>query len=248
MTYSFQKTQFSFTDYLRDPDHHTIPASMSPQRMQVYVDMVYNNIEGFISGAFPVLRRIIPDEKWHGLVRDFIKDHQAQTPYFLQISQEFLSYLLQSPHPLMSEFPFMLALAHYEWVELALDVAAEELPEPTPWPDDVMVTMLRISPLTMILSYPWPVHKLSSDFIPATSEDTHLLVYRNRQDQIRFVELNETSSRLLQLCRDNPSVRLDQQLHILQQELGVNIPNAQIVLFLQQLHQSDIVFFYLSSN
>lgn len=250
MIKSFQQTQFEFTQYLRDPDGHLIPNAIPQERMQVYVELIYNNIEGFISGAFPVLRSIIPDQKWHCLVRDFIKSHHAQTPYFLQISQEFLTYLLQDSHPLTDEFPFMIALAHYEWVELALDVSEEELPEATAWPEDILIVKIILSPVSMILTYPWPVHQLSPAFIPAISEgDTHLLVYRNREDQIQFMELSAVSSRLLQLCRDNPQVPLKQQLYFLQQEMAETpLSDQQIEAFFHHLHQSDIAFFCLSSN
>ncbi len=247
MSHSFQETQLNFTRYLRDPDSSVLPDDIPPERMQIYVELIYNNIEGFIAGAFPVLRSIIPDEKWHGLVRDFIKTHFAQTPYFLQISQEFLTYLLQHSHPLQKGYPFMVALAHYEWVELALDVAEDELPAATPWPDDLLGSRVTLSPLSMILSYPWPVHQLSPDFLPENESETHLLVYRNRSDQIEFVHLSAVSSRLLQLCRDNPLSPLVEQLGYLRGEgAGEGISEQQIEMFFLQLHQSDLVFFNLS--
>ncbi|MBK8186096.1 MAG: putative DNA-binding domain-containing protein [Cellvibrio sp.] len=247
MIKSFQKTQFEFTQYLRDPESLGLPGNIQPERMQVYVELIYNNIEGFISGAFPVLRSIIPDESWHGLVRDFIKTHESQTPYFLQISQEFLTFLLQHSHPLVKDYPFMIALAHYEWVELALDVSEGELPASTPWPEALLNSRVSVSPLSIILSYPWPVHHLSPRVTPNTEIETHLLVYRNRQDQVQFMELNATSSRLLQLCRDNASVSLDQHLNQLHQEgLEETLDNASLERFFRGLHLSDLVFFDLS--
>ncbi|OEC36203.1 Putative DNA-binding domain-containing protein [Pseudomonas cuatrocienegasensis] len=85
-----------------------------------------NNIEGFISGAFPVLHRLIEASRWQRLVRSFIAEHQARTPYFLQISQEFLAWLQQGYVAEAGDPPFVLELAHYEWVELALDVSEAE--------------------------------------------------------------------------------------------------------------------------
>jgi len=248
MTYSFQQTQLAFTQYLRDPETG-VPTNLPSARMQVYLELIYNNIEGFLSGSFPVLRSIIPDDKWHGLARDFIKQHRAQTPYFLEISQEFLSYLFQANHSLVSEYPFILALAHYEWVELALDISEDELPDPTPWPSRLLETSISLSPLSMLLAYPWPVHKISNSFIPEKSEgDTHLMVYRDRQDDIQFMELTAVSSRFLQLCRDNPQSSLQQQLDLLTQELdSVSIPRLlpKLEALLKQLYQLDLLFFVL---
>jgi uncharacterized protein len=240
----FQKTQFEFTQYLRDPDLFELPTNIQRDRMQVYVELIYNNIEGFISGAFPVLRSIIPDQQWHGMVRDFIKHHSAQTPYFLQISQEFLTYLFQNPHPLQTKFPFMAALAHYEWVELALDVSEEVLPESCDFPENFLHENALLSPLTMILVYPWPVQKISPGYIPSTETETHLMVYRNRQDEIKFVELTATSSRFLQLCRDNPQNLLQEQINQLTHETGnAAFTNQQIEAFCRQLHHLEILFF-----
>jgi uncharacterized protein len=245
--YSFQNTQFNFTKYLRDPDVHPKPENLPDERMQIYVDLIYNNIEGFLSGAFPVLRSIIPDEKWHGLTRDFIRSHQSRTPYFLEISQEFLTYLFQTDHQLLDEFPFMRALAHYEWVELALDVSKDELPAETSVPDSIENHQVSLSPLAVLLSYPWPVHQLSANFIPKSSNaTTYLLVYRNRHYQIQFMELSATSSRLLQLCRDNPQLTIRDQLMLLRKEIDnsafILIQN-QVNTFFQQLHSLDLVFF-----
>jgi uncharacterized protein len=245
----FQKTQFEFTRYLRDPESVELPEKIQPERMQVYVDLIYNNTEGFISGAFPVLRSIIPEAQWHELVRDFIKIHSAQTPYFLQISQEFLTFLFQHSHPLKDQFPFMLALAHYEWVELALDVSEETLPEPCQFPDDLLNSRVTLSPLAMILSYPWPVQKISSLFIPTSETETHLLVYRDRLDQVQFIELSSISSRLLQLCRDNSQKTMLDHLTCLKQEIGASIfSDHQIKAFCGPLKDSEILFFDLSSN
>jgi uncharacterized protein len=244
--YSFQNTQFNFTKYLRDPAANKIPENIPNERMQVYVELIYNNIEGFLSGSFPVLRSIIPDEKWHLLARDFIRSHQAQTPYFLEICQEFLTYLFQTEHPIVDEFPFIRALAHYEWVELALDISEEELPPATAWPDTLDKHAVKISPLAILLFYPWPVHQISANFIPDTGSDTHLLVYRNRNYQIQFMELSATSSRLLQLCRDNPQLTICDHLMQLQKEIdpaAFNVIQHQINTFFHQLHHQDLVFF-----
>ncbi len=248
-TYSFQNTQFNFTKYLRDPEGSSKLENIPDERMQIYVDLIYNNIEGFLSGSFPVLRSIIPNEKWYLLVRDFIRSHQAQTPYFLEISQEFLTYLFQANHNLLNEFPFMCALAHYEWVELALDISEEELPSETLWSDQIENRSASLSPLAMLLSYPWPVHQLSAGFIPkSSSTTTHLLVYRNRNYQIQFMELSATSSRLLQLCRDNPQLIIQDQLMLLKKEIdnsAFTLIQNQVKPFFQQLHSLDLVFFDL---
>ena len=52
-------------------------------------------------------------------MRKFVHRHPSESPYFLEISQEFLTFLSEQVHRVTSSLPeFLLELAHYEWVEL----------------------------------------------------------------------------------------------------------------------------------
>ncbi len=59
----------------------------------MYRELFFNNIEGFLSGNFPVLRKILDDQQWFALVQDFFAKHPCQSPYFSEIPEEFLDYL-----------------------------------------------------------------------------------------------------------------------------------------------------------
>ncbi|UUA73368.1 DNA-binding domain-containing protein [Cellvibrio sp. QJXJ] len=59
---SFQQTQMDFARYLRAPDEYAIPAAMEARRMEIYRDLIYNNIENLVAGVFPVLRSLLNDE------------------------------------------------------------------------------------------------------------------------------------------------------------------------------------------
>ncbi|NND68688.1 MAG: DUF2063 domain-containing protein, partial [Halioglobus sp.] len=114
--------------YLRDPDGNPPPQGVDGRRLKIYRDLIYNNIEGFIRSGFPVLRSLYGDEDWHSMVRQFIDNHRCHSPYFLEISQEFIQFLMEDYSPRPADPPFIAELAHYEWAELALDIAEEELP------------------------------------------------------------------------------------------------------------------------
>lgn len=202
---SFQRTQSEFAAHLRDPEHQPAPPDIEDRRMGIYRDLIYNNIEGFISGAFPILRSILVDEIWHRMVRQFLTTHQSQTPYFLEISQEFLVFLMQERSPCADDPPFMLELAHYEWVELALDVATETVPEYKDHGLSVLDGCPLVSPLVWCLSYRFPVHKIGPAFQPTEppADATCLVVYRNRADEVKFLEANAVTTRLLQLLQED---------------------------------------------
>ena len=215
--------------YLRSPKSEAPPPGIESRRLQVYLDLVYKNIEGFISGGFPVLRSLYSDDDWHALVRAFVVGHRCHTPYFLEISQEFIRFLQEGYQPGLADGPFLAELAHYEWVELALDVSMEQLPEGVGGQDLIAGTP-RLSPLAWLLSYRYPVHKIGPAFQPTgPGEPTYLVVYRNRADKILFVELNAATARLLELVRDNDSRTGEQLLGVLANEMQV--PLDSLLLF-----------------
>jgi hypothetical protein len=62
-----------------------------------------------------------------------------------------------------------------------------------------------LSPLAWPLSYRYPVHRIKPDYQPQQPpvEATHLLVYRNRQNQVKFMSLNDVSRLLLEFMQED---------------------------------------------
>jgi len=217
-------SQLAMARYLRDPVTAPPPPGVEQRRLDIYQRLVYNNIEGFISGGFPVLRSLYADDAWHELVRAFIETHRCHTPYFLEISQEFIRFLMDD-YPLREcDPPFLAELAHYEWAELALDVAVDE-PPPERVPGDPLEAIVQLSPLAWLLSYQYPVHRIGPAFRPLQAEQpTYLVVYRDRGERVRFMELNPMSARLVELTRENSTATARELLVSLAQESGVALP------------------------
>ncbi len=205
----FIALQRAFTDHIRRPEQHPRPPQIEDRRMAIYRELFFNNVEGFISTAFPVLRTITPDDTWLRRVRDFFAGHRCETPYFAEIAEEFLAWLQheRGEHP--DDPPFIRELAHYEWVELALSTsdADEDLP-PLDRNGDLMAGRPLISPVAWHLAYSYPVHRIGPDFLPEAPGEhpTFLSVYRDRDDQIHFLDINAVTYRLLDLMKENPTL------------------------------------------
>lgn len=198
---ALREAQLDMARYLRNPAVAAAPTGIEPRRLKVYHDLIYNNIEGFVSSGFPVLRRLYDDTQWRELVQAFIDQHRCHTPYFLEISQEFIRYLAEHHRERDCDPPFIAELAHYEWVELALDISEDE-PPPVPSGLDPLSMVPRLSPVAWLLSYAYPVHRVGPACRPeAPGEPTFLVVYRDRQDNVGFMEINPATARLLELVR-----------------------------------------------
>ena len=195
---SFELTEARFTGHLRAPETVMPPGDVADERMAVYRDLVYSNIERMMSNLFPVLRKVTADEPWHALVRDFFRTHRSHTPYFRQIPDEFIQFLQNEWTPPAGYPPFTLALAHYEWIELVLSVSNRSADQAVDPGGDLLGGVPVLNPVLANLRYDWPVQRIAPRRKTQPAE-THLLVFRDDADQIRFSEINAFTARLLTL-------------------------------------------------
>jgi len=213
--------------------------------MQIYRELFYNNVEDFLASSFPVIRAITDDARWHAMVRDYFSHHKAKTPLFPEMPREFLQYLESEREPQTEDMPFLLELAHYEWVELALTIAEQKLPAHH-HKGDLLAQIPVLSPLAWPLQYRYPVHQISPDFLPQQVGEnvTSLVVYRDRQDEVGFLEINPVTACMLALLKDNKDKTGLQILQQIAQQL--NHPAPQQVVqggaeILQNLLERDIL-------
>lgn len=195
----FQRFQYAFTAHIRDPKVHPRPPGIEARRMAIYNELLFNNTEGFLLSCFPVLRCVLGKRKWARLVRVFFSTHRCHTPYFRQIPDEFIQFL-QDEWQRTDDYPeYVLELAHYEWMELVLSVSNRSPDwERIEVAGDLFNRCPVLNPVLANLFYHWPVQQIRprTRIAPA---DSHLLVFRDAEDCIQFVELNAFTARLLTL-------------------------------------------------
>ncbi len=234
---SLASSQQTFTRCIRDPEHNPCPLGIDTHRLAVYQDLIYNNINSFLCASFPVLYELLSAAQWQKIVRDFICSHRCHTPYFLAISQEFLHYLQETHVPQTGDPPFMLELAHYEWVELALDTASDTIADiAVDSEGDLLAGSPVVSPLAWSLAYTFPVHRIGSSLQPKTppAEKTYLVVYRDRQDKVGFMASNVMTARLLELLQSNSTQTGRDVLLQIAQEMSCD-PQSILSMGLQTL-------------
>ncbi len=200
---AFQKYQLEFTAHIRNPSANKKPARVADKRMAVYREIVFNNIFGSVSACFPVCKSVLGAHAWKKLVREFFAQHQATTPIFREIPQQFLQFLKTTKNLPNYNLPIYLRqLAHYEWVELAVASQPTET-EKLSKKMDLLHEKPVLAPAHMLLKYDFAVHKISKKHLPKTAESTHLLVFRNAANQVKFIELNPITFQLLSLIQEN---------------------------------------------
>ena len=242
----FIAQQYAFAAHIRAPASHPAPAGIEDRRMAIYRELFYNNVEGFLCNSFPVLRKLYSDASWHGMVRDFYSRHQCHSPLFLEIPHEFLGYLEHERDEQPADPPFMRELAHYEWVELAVSVAETTPPEELDEHGNLLDQRPVVSPLAWPLSDRYPVHRICPDFQPQApgEQPTYLLVYRDRDDEVGFLELNPVSARLFALLQEDAIATGREALERIAGELQHPNPGAVVqggLAILEEWRKRDIV-------
>lgn len=197
--------------------------------MAIYRRLLFRNIEGFLANSFPVLRKVTSDADWEAMARDYFRRHQARTPLFPRMPQEFLEYL-QNERDDTQDPPWLAELAHYEWMETATAIDPREMDWQGIDPDpDLLAGVPVLNPLASPMAYQWPVHQISPDYMPTEppAQPTYLVIYRNEDDRVHFLELNPVSARLIELINSAP----DTGQNLLERIAAeLNHPNPEVVV------------------
>lgn len=245
---TFKEKQYSFAAHIRDPENVAAPEGIESRRMAIYRKLFFNNLYNLLATFFPVMRKIHTDNQWRRFIRGFMQHHQAETPYFLELPQEFLAYLQDEFEPAEDDYLFLLELAHYEYAELALSVSEEENDLDGVDPDGDLLAGIPVkSSLAMSFAYRYAVHRISPNFLPAEPEPqpVYLALYRGSDDSVGFLELNAVTAALLDAIEFNPDNETGEEL-LRALAAKINYPDADALLAhgataLREMRQLEIL-------
>lgn len=243
----FQDIQYAFARHIRDPENNPSPIDAEDRRMAIYRELFFNNLLSLLSQTFPVLRKLHTSKKWRSLIRQFMVQHEAQSPYFLEVPQEFVKFLEDSYEPKDDDFPFLLELAHYEWAELALSVSDEVNDTTGIDADGDLLDGIPVqSRLAWTFAYQFPVHRISEDYKPDAPPDepTFLAICRKASDDMDFMELNPITARLLEMIGSNEEESGRQLLTNLAAEIQYPDPKSLIshgLVAMERMREAEIL-------
>lgn len=187
--------------HVRDPAAHAGPPGIEDRRLNVYRELVFNNLDGLLAGNFPVIRQTLGDAEWHALLRRFLAVHRSGTPLFTRLGLEFVAFLDAEADDAR---PWLAELAHYEWAELGLQLS-DATSKPCDPHGDLLAGIPALSPLAWPLAYRWPVHRIGPAFQPTEPPPEPTLVLLRREDdgRVRFSTLSPLLFRLLERIGEN---------------------------------------------
>jgi len=239
---TLEQTQRALTAALRD-SALAAPSGVDARALQVYRRLIHGNIERAIANAFPVLRAISGDDDWQARLRGFIAGHRFAHPALRKLPEDFIAWLDESASERSGDPDWLAELCHYEWVELALGHDTQELQAQAPFS---LARPPQLSPLAWTLTYRYPVHRIGPDHLPQSvpADPTYLIVYRDRADQVRFMEINALTLLLMRAIESHPELSAQELLQTLAEELHTADKDAVVeagAQLLQGLLQRDIL-------
>jgi len=245
---TFKEKQYAFAAHIRDPENVAAPEGIEARRMAIYRKLFFNNLFNLLGTFFPVLRKIHSDDQWRRFIRGFMQHHQAQTPYFLQLPEEFLAYLQNEFEPGTDDYPFLLELAHYEYAELALSVSEDENDLTGIDPNGDLLTGVPVkSVLSWSYAYHYAVHRISPDYLPVDQSEqaVYLALFRGGDGKVGFLELNAVTAAVLDDIENNRQYLTGEQL-LRSLATKMNYPDADALVAhgadaLREMRQLEIL-------
>lgn len=212
---------------------------LEKRRLSIYQELLLNNLHEVISPCFPVLLSILPTDIWWEILKDFLKHYRVTTPIFHELPFFMVKYLETHPIP---EYPFAYELAHYEWVELEVELSEPQKTSQAKGAISLLEQPWQLSGTARLLEYNYEVDKISLDYQPQTAVKTYLIVYQ-MEGEVEFLKINELSFQLLtMMLQESMSARaIIQMLSDMYPQLNENELISACIPLITQLYDEQIL-------
>ena len=164
-------------------------------RLALYRDLGRANLEEAVENIFPITQAVLGDA-WDECIAAFLANRNLTTPFYRDIAPTFVEWLGSSRWGL-DRWPFLLPMAHFEFVEVMVLRSPTEPPvesldtEPTP------NCRLVLNGATQVMNYAFAVHKANQEFPVPEELPTYLLAYRDAGDEFQVLELTPATAALM---------------------------------------------------
>lgn len=175
--------------------HDTAALLRFKDRLGIYRELARTSLEEPLMNIFPISHALLAGD-WDACVSVFLASRTIRSPHYRDIAPAFVEWLSESNWGI-ERWPFLLALAHFEYVEVMVghwpSEASKQSLGQEPMPDLKIV----LSEGAQVLSYEFAVHLATVASPEPQKTPTHLLAYQDREDEFRIFELTPATAALL---------------------------------------------------
>ncbi len=215
--------------------------------MAVYQRLFFNNLSNLFGKNFRQLRRLLSDEQWRGLIRQFMIHHRPRTPLFPEIGGEFLRFVNEQDVALFRERPWLAELAAWEFTQVTVRNDEVDLDALVFDADgDPCTATPVLNPTVRIAQFRWPVYEIrdAADQTNLAEQPSILLIWRLRNDRLGTLRINAVTARLIALMQEKPGATGLESVEAIAAELRPGDP-ARLVDFgrdlLRSLHAREVI-------
>lgn len=175
------------------------------RRLRVYKGLVKGSILDPIPDCFPILKALLEAaDAWQDCLDAFFASRSVQSLYYRDVNPTFVAWLAESAWG-QERWPFLLQLAHFEYVELEVLISPDTVPVPglkaTPDPEDRAV----FDGAFRNLAYGYRVLEADEEDPEPAEAPAFVVCLRNREGRFETREVdNRISAFLAQALQQAP--------------------------------------------
>ncbi len=175
-------------------------------RLLAYRDLARTALEDPLPDGFPITHALLEEaDLWSDCLDAFLASRSIQSPYYRDVNPSFVAWLASSGWG-QERWPFLLQLAHFEYIEVEI----------LRWPDEPPLNDLKVTPAadshvvfdgaTRNLAYAYRVHEATKEDPEPKAGETFLLGYRDSEGDFLYSELSAHASAFLARCLEGKSI------------------------------------------
>lgn len=175
-------------------------------RLLTYRNLIRFALEDPLPDCFPILQTLLEKaDLWDACVDAFLASRFIQSSYYRDIHPAFVAWLASSGWG-QDTWPFLLQLAHFEYIEVEI----------LRWPDEPPLEGLASVPAADLqvvfdgtarnLAYAFAVHQATKENPEPDAGETFLLGYRDADGDFMVSELSAHASAFLARCLEGDRI------------------------------------------
>lgn len=167
-------------------------------RLHNYRRLIYTIYWEALSDAYPIAKSILKEEQWDKMVDDFISEYACNEPQLFRMPFHLIEFAEQKSFSEVFSIPYLSDLLHFEWIEIEVH-SMKDIEETSALSlksrDD---GHLDFNPYLKLIKLDYPIHRLKDQNIEQLKGDYFLLVYRQKNGTVQYMELNGFTANLIE--------------------------------------------------
>lgn len=155
---SLVKTTENFFHFCRtgelDPSLNIVP-----EKIQIYHELVRNNIEEVLYRAFPLTFHLLTQKQWNEMLDLYLAKEDFTAHSVWRLPQALVRVAMEQKWAERWNIPYLLDLLHFEWIEIEIDMMPDLPRGDFKKEGRILDDLLVLNPESQIIVYSYPVYE-----------------------------------------------------------------------------------------